>query len=463
MASYIERVSTIMTRKKTLNPDILATELNRCLSIFDLTMLGFGTMAGSGIYVVTGSVTRSVAGPAVFLCYLFSGVAAMFSALCYAEFGARVPKAGSAYVYTYVTMGEPWAFIVGWNMILEYMLAAASVGRAVSGTINTMSHGRIANWSLIHLGSLDVGDSSGSDYPDLVAFFSVFVAVIFVMAGARTSANINSLLSGANLLCLALIVIAGFVFADVDNWTNPAGGFLPYGWAGVFSGSATCFYAYVGFECIAVASEEARNPSRAIPVATCVALVMVCVLYVLCSMVLSLLVPYYDVNAAAPFPGAFAASGQPWALYVVSVGSMFGIVASLIGASFALPRAVYAMASDGLLFTCLSYVNPSTQTPVFAIALFGTLTATLALLVNIEVLVEFLSIGTLMGFAMVSASVLVLRYRTVDQCQFPLLPESPLDQDSDDDKQRLTTSQAHEDIGKLKRRFRNIPILKVTN
>ena len=463
MASCCEKFGNIINRKKRLEDDVMRTQLNRCLTTFDLTLLGVGHMIGAGIFVLTGTVVKDIAGPAAFLSYFLSGMAALLSALCYAEFGARVPKAGSAYTYTYVTVGELWAFIIGWNIILEHLLGVASVARAFSGSVDALFNGAIKNWTETNVGVIEL--AYVSDYIDFLAMGIVLFVMAFVAYGAKTSINFNSTLTIINLICILLIITVGLYLADIANWNEVPGGFMPFGIQGVFSGAATCFYAYIGFEGIAVAGEEAKNPSRAIPIATCVSMTIVTLLYVCSSATLTLMVPYYDVDLTAPFPQAFAECGANWAMYVVSIGALFGIVTSLTGGLFSLPRAVYAMAADGLLFRFLAYIHPKSQTPVVAIFLFGTITAILALLIDIEILVEFLSIGTLMSFTMVAANVLILRYQTTKNLQFSLQPETPeedIEVSDAKDKSKLTTSQSHDDIGKLKKRYREIPILKVS-
>ncbi|KAK2142643.1 hypothetical protein LSH36_930g00007 [Paralvinella palmiformis] len=457
------RLLTILNRKKMLSDDIMETPLSRCLGTTDLTMLGVGHMVGAGIFVLTGTVVREVAGPATLVSYLMAGIAATLASLCYAEFGARVPKAGSAYTYTYVTMGEFWAFTIGWNIILEHLLGAASVARAWSGSFDAMFNGAIKNGTMEHVGQISVPWMS--DYPDFIALLIVIVVMMFVSVGAKISINFNTFFTAINVLVILLIISVGFSLGKGRNWSND---FVPYGYPGVFAGAATCFYAYIGFEGIAVAGEEAKNPAKSIPIATGLAMIVVTVLYIGSTASLTLMVPYDHVVVAAPFPAAFEERGLHWARFVVAVGTLFGITTSLIGSLFSLPRAVYSMASDGLFFWIFSYVHPKTQTPVVAILVFGLTAGLFALLIDIETLVEFLSIGTLLSFTLVAACVIILRYRTADKLQFKLRPEeADADYDDDDDgslmsdkKGILKTSQSHDDIGKLKKQYLDLPILR---
>ncbi|RZF40700.1 hypothetical protein LSTR_LSTR007991 [Laodelphax striatellus] len=341
-----------MNRTKPLSSeDVMVTPLRRCLNTFDITLLGIGHMVGAGIYVLVGTVAKDQAGPGIIISFLIAGVTSMLAALCYAEFGTRIPKAGSAYVYTYVSVGEFWAFIIGWNIILEHM-----IGTGV----------KFASW-------------------------------------------INSGLTLVNLVVISFVVGLGLYYADLDNWTNY--GFLPYGFSGVISGAATCFYAFVGFDSIATSGEEAKNPSFSIPVATILSLSIVCFGYVHVSGVLTLVIPYSQIEPTSALSSAFGSLHLPWAQMFIGVGALCGMTTTLLGSLFALPRCMYAMAQDGLLFSCFGHVNKSTQVPLLNLAVSGVLTAIIALLFDLEKLVEFMSIGTLLAYTIVSASVITLRYR----------------------------------------------------
>lgn len=213
-----------------------------------------------------------------------------------------------------------------------------------------------------------------------------------------------------NIAVIAFVTGFGFYYADYRNWTD-YGGFTPFGFSGILSGAATCFYAYVGFDSIATSGEEARNPAFSIPVATFVSMSIVTIGYIFISSALTLMVPYTTIHPSAALPEAFAAHGVTWARIVISVGALAGMTTTLFGSLFSLPRGVYAMAQDGLLFKVLAKVNEKTQVPVITIAICGFLSALIALLFDIEKLVEFMSIGTLMAYTIVSAAVIVLRYR----------------------------------------------------
>ena len=448
-----------LNRKKTVTEDFHDTQLRRCLSTFDLTLLGIGHMIGAGIYVMSGTIVKNIAGPAAVLSYVFAGIAAILSALCYAEFGALVPKAGSAYSYTYITLGEFWGFIVGWNIVLEHLLGASSVARAWSGTVDAMFNGVIRNTTISIMGNLHTDSEWLSDYLDFVAFSIIVLVLIIVAIGVRFSTYFNNIFTITNLVIITFLIGIGLYFSDTSNWTDPdKGGFFPMGFEGAWEGAAMCFFAYIGFEGVAVAGEEAKSPEKSIPIATIVSLSMVTLLYVLVTITLTLMVPYYDVDPTAAFPMAFSTVGAQWAKYVVAVGTLFALTTTLLGSAFTLPRCIYAMADDGLLFRVFAYVHPKTQTPIWGILVFGLLAAILAMLFEIETLVEFMSIGTLFVYTSVAASVVILRYLPVEKCQFTLILDNNTTQK--ENVKLMRTLKQHDDIGRLKNKLQHIPVLK---
>ena len=441
-----ERLHRILFRKKTLDKtSILDTELKRCLSTINLTLLAVGMMIGTGIFVITGKMTRDLAGPAVVVSYIISGLATLMSALCYAELGARIPRAGSAYMYTYVAIGEPLAFFIGWNMILEYLVGFAAIARGFSDTINAVTGDVIGNWSRTHL--IQIWGHGDQSYPDLVAVCLVIVSTLFAVYGVRESITLSNVLSIVLIMLLALVIIIGFSHGNLDNWTSVPGGFLPYGWGGVLSGSAACFYAYGGFDCITVSGEETPNPSRSIPIALCISTLLVTLIYTLCSATLGLMVPYYLVDVSAPFPFAFAQNGAVWATYIVGVSSFMSFSTSILAVAFVVARTVYSMANDGLLFKILGKVNPKTQTPICANLTCGILASVLVLFVDLETLVDLVLIGAIMSYTGVAASVLVLRYRPIEECTFD---RKTNDMETIADDEQLMDSNAPDYTAKLK-------------
>uniref|UniRef100_A0A158P889 AA_permease_C domain-containing protein n=1 Tax=Angiostrongylus cantonensis TaxID=6313 RepID=A0A158P889_ANGCA len=401
-------------RQKNISHGNLETQLRRCLTTTDITLLGIGHMIGAGIYVLTGSVVRNIAGPSIVLSFLLAGIASLLSALCYAEFGARFPKAGSAYTYAYVGVGELWAFIIGWNIILEHMLGAAAVARSWSGYLDSLLGNVIFNTTIERIGRIEKSSFFG-DYPDVVAFILIVVVAIFVALGSKASTNFNSMFTVVNMIVIVIVVGYGITFADFSLWRGVddegRSRFFPYGVNGMLAGAASCFFAYIGFDGLATAGEEAKSPARSIPIATFASMTVVTLAYILMSASLTLMIPYYEVHPTAAFSDAFAHKGAMVAKIAVSVGALCGMMTSLVGGMFALPRCVFAMAEDGLLFNSLAVVNGKTQVPINAVLVFASITAIIALLFDIETLVEFLSIGTLLAYSIVSACVIILRYQ----------------------------------------------------
>ncbi|XP_067087419.1 cationic amino acid transporter 4 isoform X2 [Osmerus mordax] len=403
------RLCQKLNRLKTLDDDMMSTSLKRCLSTVDLAMLGVGGMVGSGLYVLTGTVAKDTAGPAVVLSFLIAGFASLLAAFCYAEFGARVPKTGSAYMFTYVSVGEIWAFLIGWNVILEYMIGGAAVARAWSGYLDSMFNHTIQNFTETHILRWEVPFLA--HYPDLLAAGILVIATFFISFGVQVSSWLNHIFSTVSMVVIVFILVFGFMLAEPANWSLKEGGFAPFGVSGVMAGTATCFYAFVGFDVIAASSEEARNPQKAIPIATAISLGMAATAYILVSTVLTLMVPWHTLDPNSALSDAFFRRGYAWAGYIVAIGSICAMNTVLLSNLFSLPRIVYAMAEDGLFFSFFSRVNPLTKVPVNAILVSGILMATMALIFDLEALVQFLSIGTLLAYTFVAASIIVLRFQ----------------------------------------------------
>lgn len=428
-------------RRKTFDGEE-PSKLARCLTTLDLTLLGIGSTLGVGVYVLAGGVARSTAGPSVVLSFIIAGFASALSGLCYAEFGARVPKAGSAYVYSYVTVGELVGFVIGWNLILEYVIGTASVARGYSGYLDSMLNNSMQQ---AYNDSMHMHAPFLAEYPDFTAFFITILLSIVLSYGVQESTRFNNVFTVLNLLVVMFVVVTGITQSRLANWYLPprqgkdAGGFFPFGFSGTLSGAATCFYGFVGFDAIATTGEETKNPQKSIPIAIIVSLAFICLSYIGISTVLTLMIPYYLQDPAAPLPHVFHEVGLPWAGWVVSVGALFGLSTSLLGAMFPLPRVLYAMASDGLIPRPLATVHKRFQTPLLATLLAGFGAAFMALLFDLAQLVDMMSIGTLMAYTMVGVCVLLLHYQD-ETLQAPDGPSySPLstaddtNEDSDED------------------------------
>ncbi|XP_019613269.2 cationic amino acid transporter 4 [Rhinolophus sinicus] len=405
----LARLCQKLNRLKPLEGSSMETSLQRCLSTLDLTLLGVGGMVGSGLYVLTGTVAKQMAGPAVLVSFAVAAVASLLAALCYAEFGARVPRTGSAYLFTYVSMGELWAFLIGWNVLLEYLIGGAAVARAWSGYLDSIFSHRIRNFTEAHVGVWQVPFLA--HYPDFLATGIIIVASALVSCGARISSWLNHVLSTISLVIILFIIIMGFVLAQPHNWSPEEGGFAPFGFSGILAGTATCFFAFVGFDVIAASCEEARNPKRAVPIAIAVSLGLVASAYILVSTVLTLMVPWHSLDPDSALADAFYRRGYSWAGFIVAVGSICAMNTVLLLNLFSGPRIIYAMAIDGLFFQAFAHVHHRTQVPMVGILVFGVLMAFMALLLDLEALVQFLSIGTLLAYTFVATSIIVLRFQ----------------------------------------------------
>ncbi|XP_027044288.1 high affinity cationic amino acid transporter 1-like isoform X2 [Pocillopora damicornis] len=405
----MERLSTTLGRKKAVDPSTIhTTQLSRCLSKFDLTSLGVAATLGAGIYILSGTLARGVAGPGIVISFFIAGLASLLAGLCYAEFSARVPRVGSAYTFAYVTIGELCAFIIGWNLFLEYVIAVSSMARAWSSYLDaSLLNDAIKNFTITGIGKLGVSGVIVS-YPDFFAFFLVLVVSAILCFKVKFTSVTTNVITTVNILVIIFIIIFGAIFAERKNWTDD---FLPYGFSGVLTAAAPAFFAFVGFDVIATAVEESNNPSKDVPVAMILTIGICFVAYFGVSAVLTLMVPYNQLAERGALPEVFAMRGAPWAKYIIAVGALCGLTASLIGGLFPLPRMLYAMASDGLIFKFLAKVHPKTEIPVIATVLSGALAAFLALIFDLEALVEMMSIGTLLAYTIVALCVLLLRYQ----------------------------------------------------
>ncbi|KAG5898298.1 hypothetical protein JTB14_008641 [Gonioctena quinquepunctata] len=405
-----------LTRKKVVTID-QGSKLLKVLTTFDLTALGIGSTLGVGVYVLAGDVAKNTAGPAVIISFLIAALASVLAGLCYAEFGARVPRAGSAYVYSYVCIGEFFAFIIGWNLILEYLIGSAASTKAIFLYIDELANNTMTEF---FEKNIPLGGNQISTYADL---FSLGLAIAFSIAlacGAKESSRVNNICTVTNLIVVLLVIISGLWKVDISNWQKSKedaggkgdGGFAPYGLKGIVKGAARCFYGFIGFDCIATAGEEAKTPKISIPIGVVVSLLIVFCAYFGMSTVMTMMLPYYEQDENAPLAHIYSQLDWTVIKYIVSVGAIAALFSSLLGAMFPLPRIIYAMASDGLIFKPLGKVHSHFHTPLMGTLIAGGITGIIACIFELNKLTEMMSIGTLLAYSMVAACVLVLRHST---------------------------------------------------
>ncbi|XP_065776843.1 cationic amino acid transporter 3-like [Muntiacus reevesi] len=420
-----------LVRRRQLKPtEGVESPEARHLNTLDLVILGVASTLGAGVYILVGEVAVFIAGPAIIISFLVAALSSLLSGLCYAEFGTRVSWTGSAHLYSYISVGELWAFVTGWNLILTYVIAVASVARTWSHTFDSL----IGN----HISQALEGTFSPympyflAKYPDFVALAVLLLLTGLLVLGAPESTLIYKVFTGINVLVLSFIIISGFIKGDLHNWKlteqdyalntsessgtsrlGPlgSGGFAPFGFDGILQGAAMCFYMFIGFDAIVTKGKEALNPQWSIPMSTMITIIICFLACFGVSAALTLMVPYYQIHPDSPLPQAFLHVGWGPARYVVAVGALCALTSSLLGDMFPMPRVMYVMAEDGLLFRGLAQIHAHTGTPVMAIISSGTLAAVMALLFEFSNLVDFLSIGTLLAYSLVALSVLALRYQ----------------------------------------------------
>lgn len=397
--------------------------MRRALGPVSLTTLGVGAIIGAGIFVLTGQAAAQYAGPGIVLSFVLAGVACAFAGLAYAELASMIPVAGSAYTYAYATLGQFLAWIIGWDLILEYSLGAATVAVGWSGYVVSFLHDL-----RIHVPApLAAAPGTAVLYPhtgattavfNLPAALIVLVVTMILVRGIRESARANAAVVVVKLVVIALFLVVGVSAVDPANWSPfiPAntGTFGEYGWSGILRGAGVIFFAYIGFDAVSTAAQEAKNPGRDLPVGILVSLVVCTVLYIVVSLVITGIVPYRQLGVPDPVAVAIDHAGMPWLRVLIKAGAIAGLTSVILVMLLAQPRIFYSMARDGFLPPVFSRIHPRFKTPHVTTVVTGFAVALVAGLFPIGILGELVSIGTLLAFVLVCLGVLVLRRTAPD-------------------------------------------------
>jgi len=402
--------------------DMEQHRLHRSLNAFDLTVLGVGAIIGVGIFVLTGTASARFAGPGIILSLCISASACFFTAFCYAEFASLIPVAGSAYNYAYATMGEMIAWIIGWDLILEYIVASIAVAIGWSGYfVNIM---KALGITIPVWCSSAPGTVPGAVF-NLPAMLVVLFLTAILIIGMKESARFISIIVFVKLLAVVVFIAVGLFNIEPANWTP----FLPFGFKGVMTAAAIIFFAYIGFDAISTVAEETKNPQRNMPIGIILSLIICTVLYILVAAVLTGMVSYKELNHPAPVAHALNMVGFKWGSALVSVGAVAGITSVLLVMLMGQPRIFFSMSRDGLLWPWIAKVHPRFKTPYIAQLLTGFAVALFAGFLDIGTAAELCNIGTLFAFSIVCGGVAILR-RTHPEMKrgfrCPLVPLIPL-------------------------------------
>ena len=427
--------------------------LKRALGALNLTALGVGAIIGTGIFVLTGTVAAQNAGPAVVLSFILAGVASIFAALCYSEFASLVPMAGSAYTYGYATLGELFAWIIGWDLILEYAVGAITVAVGWSGYVVSFLHdfgidippalsqargieliqipaalaGALkvkAGWMAISAALVDQIKTLGTDpttLPHVTAIFNlpavliIFVVTVLLVVGIKESANFNNLIVMVKVAVVLLFIFGAAHAINPANW-HP---FIPantgtsghFGWSGIMTGAGIVFFAYIGFDAVSTAAQEAKNPQRDMPIGIIGSLLVCTVLYILVSAIATGIVPYAQLDVPDPIAVAADHAGMGWMGKLIKLGAIAGLSSVILVMLLGQSRVFYSMARDGLLPPIVSQVHPRFRTPWITSIVTGLGVAFFSAVFTVREAGSLCSIGTLLAFVIVSAGILVLRLR----------------------------------------------------
>jgi basic amino acid/polyamine antiporter, APA family len=437
-------------RTKSVEQSIADTDepdhrLKKNLGALDLTIFGVGVIIGAGIFVLTGTAAATNSGPAVSVSFAIAGVACGLAALCYAEFASTVPVAGSAYTFSYATFGELIAWIIGWDLVLEFTIGSAALATGFSGYLQNLLDGTALQ--------LPTALASAEDgVVNLPAVLIALAVMVVLMLGIKLSSMINQVVVAIKLGVVLLVIIAGIGYIDTSNYSpfvppsappaDPGDGFLEqplissllgldpavYGIGGVIAGAALVFFAFIGFDVVATTAEEARNPQKDVPIGILGSLVIVTILYMSVSLVITGMQKYTEIDPldAAPLATAFDAVGVEWMGNLISIGACIGLTVVVMILMLGQTRVAFAMARDGLLPQGLAKVHPTFRTPYLITLITGVVVAVIAGLVDLQTLAHLVNIGTLFAFILVSIGVVILRRTRPDLPRSFRVPIAPV-------------------------------------
>lgn len=384
----------------SLTEDGQQQKLKKNLGALDMVFLGVGCIIGTGIFIFTGVVAAKYAGPGIIISLLLSAVACAFCALCYSEMASTVPVAGSSYTYSYTTMGEVFAWLVGWSLILEYSLAASMV--AAGWSAYTIGLFKSAGFEIPKAFTAVAADGGMINVPAMLIL--LFLSVLLVR-GTKESATVNKILVGVKLTAVFIFLFLAGPKVNPANWFP----FLPFGFSGVMTGAATIFLAYIGFDCVATAAEECKHPNRDLPIGIIGSLIVCAILYVLVAAVLTGVIPYQDLNNAEPVAFALRQIGYNMGAALVGTGAIAGLTTVLMAVMYGQTRVFFAMSRDGLIPASICKVHPKYGTPHIVTIVSGIIVAVIAGLTPVDILAELVNVGTLFAFLTTAIGVLILR------------------------------------------------------